>query len=50
MKMTYGVNSKVPPAKSVPLALQHLLTIFTGSMAGSLMLAQGAGLDVNELL
>ncbi len=48
MKMTYGINQKVPLKKSIPLALQHVFTIFTGTIAGSTMLATGAGLDINE--
>lgn len=48
MKMKYGINDKVPIAKAIPLALQHVFTIFTGTMAGSIMLATGAGLDVND--
>lgn len=48
MKMTYGINDKVPAVKAIPLALQHLLTIFTGTLTGSLLLAQGCGLDVND--
>ncbi len=47
MKMTYGINDKVPVKKAVPLALQHVFTIFTGTIAGSTLLATGAGLDVN---
>ena len=47
MKMTYGINDKVPMKKAVPLALQHVFTIFTGTIAGSTMLATGAGLDIN---
>ncbi|MCI5596371.1 MAG: uracil-xanthine permease [Lachnospiraceae bacterium] len=48
MKMKYGINDKVPIAKAIPLALQHVFTIFTGTMAGNIMLATGAGLDVND--
>ena len=38
MKMKYGINDKVPIAKAIPLALQHVFTIFTGTMAGSIAL------------
>lgn len=48
MKMTYGINDKVPMGKSIPLALQHVFTIFTGTMTGSIMLATGCGLDIND--
>lgn len=48
MKMTYGINDRVPMGKAVPLALQHVFTIFTGTMTGSIMLATGCGLDVND--
>lgn len=48
MKMTYGVNDKVALGKAVPLAMQHVFTIFTGTMTGSIMLATGCGLDIND--
>ncbi|XCP86001.1 solute carrier family 23 protein [Roseburia hominis] len=48
MKMTYGINDKVPIAKAIPLAMQHVFVIFTGTIVGSTLLAQGAGLGVNE--
>ena len=33
--------------KGIFLAMQHVFTIFTGTIAGSTMLASGAGLDVD---
>lgn len=48
MKMQYGFNDKVPIGKAIPWALQYVFTIFTGSMTGSIMLANGAGLDSSD--
>ncbi|MCD8249832.1 MAG: purine/pyrimidine permease [Lachnospiraceae bacterium] len=48
MKMTYGINDKVPVGKAIPLAIQHVFTIFTGTIIGSTLLAEGAGLDIND--
>jgi NCS2 family nucleobase:cation symporter-2 len=45
--MTYGINDRVPMNKGIFLAMQHVFTIFTGTIAGSTMLASGAGLDVD---
>ncbi len=46
--MVYRINDKPPIQKAIPLALQHVLVAFTGTLAGSLLLASGAGLDVND--
>ena len=46
--MVYRINDKPPVQKAIPLALQHVLVAFTGTLAGSLLLASGAGLDVND--
>ena len=40
--MTYGINDRVPMNKGIFLAMQHVFTIFTGTIAGSTMLASGA--------
>ncbi len=48
MKMTYGINDRVPTKKAIPLSLQHVFTIFTGTIAASTLLAGGAGLGVSD--
>lgn len=48
MKMKYGINDKVAIGSAIPLALQHVFTIFTGTMTGSILLATGCGLDIND--
>lgn len=46
--MKYGINDRPPLLEAIPLALQHLLVAFTGTLSGSLLLATGAGLDVKD--
>ena len=48
MKMQYGFDDKAPLGKAIPWALQYVCTIFMGVMTGSIMLADGAGLQADE--
>lgn len=46
--LKYGINDKPTLVKTIPLALQHVLSAFAGTLSGGLMLAQGMGMTLEE--
>lgn len=46
--LKYGINDKPTLVKTIPLAFQHVLSAFAGTLSGGLMLAQGMGMNTQE--
>ena len=47
-QMIYGINDRPQFIKALPLALQHMLVAFTGTLSGSLLLASGAKMSLED--
>lgn len=46
--MKYGINDRPTLVKAIPLALQHVLSAFAGTMSGAIMMATGMGMNLQE--
>ncbi|MBU5434135.1 uracil-xanthine permease family protein [Pseudoflavonifractor sp. MSJ-37] len=44
----YGINDRPTLVKTIPLAFQHVLSAFAGTLSGGLMLATGMGMNSQE--
>lgn len=46
--LKYGINDKPTLVKTIPLAFQHVLSAFAGTLSGALMLATGMGMNSQD--
>ena len=46
--LKYGINDKPTLVKTIPLAFQHVLSAFAGTLSGALMLATGMGMNSED--